>query len=756
MKKTILILMLITVSFADALAQNDVMYVYRNDGVINAFLKEKIDSIVCSQIDLDSLAHSEYVVQEVWAVDSVYRIPLEVIDSVSFVTPKTVYQPGTVNLTAEMRDYIVSSDSLVLVFGNNTPAGLLPKVGDKLVNTEGSGGLYSGFLGKVKDIGKTSEGYVIKCDAIGITDVFECYYGVSHGEVQQGTRGIGDGYYPLGFIWEPGRADISLLSMFGSAISYEPDGNTLVPSVDAAVSTVSLTPRIQSFSYLIVNKDYGVNMSVGLYGDYTLEEYLSLSGRVSGGGDVKLYDKIVYKCSRLLLDVTLEAGVFLRGDFQVSTEQKWKQRYRSAFHWEYSSRGQQSVKNVNEIRNVENSHSGILALKGIYEAGLYVNIGIAFVATNQLDIAEVGVRLEGGGHFDGTALPYLSNKEDAMRSPDLYNMMKGQGVELSLYYGTSIYTKMFGWTGNIPIPDNFLNIPFGKKHVWKSCYYVPEFQNTKLEKDSEGNYFASTEIHGNCGTTDIGFSLQSKESYSDKVDGYCVYDYNGPSASAYSTFYTKPSKEPVIVYPLVKFGDLEMIAEPSAEMPVHTCPDDHHPHAIDLGLPSGTKWCCCNVGAVRPEAYGGYYAWGETSEKSVYNWETYAYGSNWDDCVSLGADISGTQYDVAHVRMGVPWVMPSKEQQDELRKYCTQEWTSVNGVNGILVTGSNGGQIFLPAGGFRWDDGLYYAGSGGYYWSSTQYPDYSYGAYGLDFYSGYWLWGHNYRNDGHSVRAVCP
>lgn len=43
-----------------------------------------------------------------------------------------------------------------------------------------------------------------------------------------------------------------------------------------------------------------------------------------------------------------------------------------------------------------------------------------------------------------------------------------------------------------------------------------------------------------------------------------------------------------------------------------TCPDNNHPHAIDLGLPSGTKWCCCNVGASTPEGYGGYYAWGET------------------------------------------------------------------------------------------------------------------------------------------------
>ena len=50
-----------------------------------------------------------------------------------------------------------------------------------------------------------------------------------------------------------------------------------------------------------------------------------------------------------------------------------------------------------------------------------------------------------------------------------------------------------------------------------------------------------------------------------------------------------------------------------------TCPDDKHPHMIDLGLPSGTKWACCNVGADTPESYGSYYAWGETEEKDVFS-----------------------------------------------------------------------------------------------------------------------------------------
>ncbi|MDD6124551.1 MAG: hypothetical protein PUB53_08935 [Bacteroidales bacterium] len=356
-----------------------------------------------------------------------------------------------------------------------------------------------------------------------------------------------------------------------------------------------------------------------------------------------------------------------------------------------------------------------------------------------------------------------------MRSTDLYNMMKGQGVELSTYYGTSVYAKMFGWSLNKPIP-NFLDIPFGKKKVWKSCYYVPEFANTKLVRDEDGNYFASMDVYGNCGTTDIGFSLQSKEDHDDRVDGYALYDYNGPSALASATFDSKPTNEPVIVYPMVKFGELEMIADPSAELSNTLCPDDHHPHAIDLGLPSGTKWACCNIGASSPEDYGGYYAWGETSEKDSYTDVSYLYftgqdtdGDGWIDrgfgAVDIGSDIAGTSYDVAHVQWGGLWVMPSYDRVWELEYHSTWKWITVNGVNGVLVTGPSGGQVFFPAAGYRCYGSLDNAGSNGNYWLSTQWPDDSRDAFYLDFRSdNTWYWGfyYGYRVYGQSVRAVCP
>ena len=187
------------------------------------------------------------------------------------------------------------------------------------------------------------------------------------------------------------------------------------------------------------------------------------------------------------------------------------------------------------------------------------------------------------------------------------------------------------------------------------------------------------------------------------------------------------------------------------------CPDSNHPHMIDLGLPSGTKWACCNVGANTPEAYGGYYSWGETNEKSTYTLANYIHcDGSWETFHNIGSNISGTQYDVAYVKWGGSWVMPSKAQLDELRDNCTYQWTTYNGVNGGKFTSKkNSASIFLPAAGDRLEDGLYDVGSNCVFWSSVQNPSHSYSAYHLDLHSGFVdSGGGSYRIGGLSVRPV--
>lgn len=152
--------------------------------------------------------------------------------------------------------------------------------------------------------------------------------------------------------------------------------------------------------------------------------------------------------------------------------------------------------------------------------------------------------------------------------------------------------------------------------------------------------------------------------------------------------------------------------------------------AIDLGLPSGTKWAAYNVGANTPEGYGEYYAWGEVESKVEYSWNTYKW--------STGNTSSITKYstnnafgevdenftldredDVAYIKWGGEWRMPTKDEWDELLKKCIWKRSTINDTNGYQVTGPNGNSIFIPSCGHYNKNEAYNVGSDGYYWSSS-------------------------------------
>ena len=196
-------------------------------------------------------------------------------------------------------------------------------------------------------------------------------------------------------------------------------------------------------------------------------------------------------------------------------------------------------------------------------------------------------------------------------------------------------------------------------------------------------------------------------------------------------------------------------------------------------MPSGIKWATCNVGATIPEDKGDYFAWGETEPKGSYNyydWNTYSWNTyKWCN----GSSTTMTKYceyssfgtvdnkttleladDAARVNWGGKWRMPTRAEQDELRKRsnCTWTWTIQYGVKGYKVTSNkNGNSIFLPATGFISDLGFANANVG-YYWSSSLCTDDSNSsyAYNMEFSSDEIYWTHIFdRYYGKSVRAVC-
>lgn len=155
---------------------------------------------------------------------------------------------------------------------------------------------------------------------------------------------------------------------------------------------------------------------------------------------------------------------------------------------------------------------------------------------------------------------------------------------------------------------------------------------------------------------------------------------------------------------------------------------------VDLGLPSGTLWATCNVGADGPEDCGNYFAWGETETKEMYDWKQYKYSKFVEgeylitkyctnsDCGYNGFVDSLTVLeptdDAATANWGANWRMPTKEEWNELLSNTTNMVTEQNGVRGRLITSTNGNSLFLPNTGFYLDDGVICSNLG-IYWSST-------------------------------------
>lgn len=125
---------------------------------------------------------------------------------------------------------------------------------------------------------------------------------------------------------------------------------------------------------------------------------------------------------------------------------------------------------------------------------------------------------------------------------------------------------------------------------------------------------------------------------------------------------------------------------------------------VDLGLPSGTMWATCNVGATKPEEHGLLFQWGHV--------DGYRYGDSGNGFDKYGISTeSGDEYfsedvlqyedDAARLNMGGKWRMPSVQQLKELIDNTTQHVDIVNKTRGVTFTSiKNNNSIFIPLDGY--------------------------------------------------------
>lgn len=265
--------------------------------------------------------------------------------------------------------------------------------------------------------------------------------------------------------------------------------------------------------------------------------------------------------------------------------------------------------------------------------------------------------------------------------------------------------------GENPIPVKIINF-----EQTGSVYKENAFTNDGELYSYKFNCAVTVELTNNENVEDWGYMYQ--DPFGNPPAIISLKSYDSPFTDTRYSYYRNEPSSTVRLYEYVKYkedskyyyGEPKDYPVTHKEQNLSFCPDNNHPHWIDLGI--GKQWRCCNVGASSPEDYGGYYTY---EQAKTYN-------------------------------------PPSFDQIKALVKNCSSTWTTQNGVSGRKFTGPNGSSIFLPAAGVVWWGKLNFVGEWGGYWSSTAYSEYE--AYELSAHIDDVHWDFYMRDDGLSVRPV--
>lgn len=854
-------------------AIGEAIYIYRNDGEFNAFLRYEVEQI--------TFEVGNSLIQ---TADSIYSIPLFAIDSLSFIQPKTVYKDETVQLSGQMLEYVSCVEDMNLTFSSQTPLSLLPNVGDKIATLDFTELFPGGFTGVVSSVTATDEGFKVSCDYVALEEVVNRFYGVvelvkgdddesvedelmenvkARAQSRSASSQKQSNYFKIDIPHIHQPHDLSYFITKTKIGDFSPKAEINVyikPFIKGRMSRV--VDSFIALSYMEMHAVMDVQTRTGiaiagelskcydkpfyendkLKGPWGIPLYLSFGPKIEGNAniaigstlyldflhtlDIKYYPVTnVFPISGFLNSMSQHTllqrfdidipYVVASGSVKIGFDIKFgipfgskkigwvggeinpgaKMEFDFMFDFEQLHNADKGTGFYNDVKN---STVSIMPYIGAHLVASFADDSLHWKLGRDYSI--LGAKI-----YDGYVLPHFDNvsfnlKKDNQRSaivsanvsegglfpfsigfsilddkgnlvcgPVYYEREYKNKAELPLYHiefdklspGKNYYAfpviKLFNHDVLAsPSAELATEFPVEIKsfEVMKSQYKKDAFLNDEKHYSYQYDVATTVECISEEGLSDWGYVYEDslgKKAYislksfgSPYTDTRYAYFRNVPVSSARLYGYVKYEGDDKYYYGEPHDYDL-ICEEPSL------CPDSNHPHAIDLGI--GVKWSCCNVGASAPWEDGGYYAWGETEEKNTYSNDTYAYFGV-GKCNSIGSDIAGTKYDVAHTKWGNGWCMPNQSQMEILNSKCTNEWTTINGVNGRKYTGPNGASIFLPASGDKLYNDVYDVDNYGYYWSSTQVSDVVDYAHDIYFHKDNSFVDYSHRSYGRSVRPV--
>ncbi len=747
MKRLMLILLAVTTLLSSTLYAENAIYIYRNDGHFNAFLDSRVDSITYSTTDTSGVVHNSVVTQLIYTTDSIYRIPLSSIDSIAFTErPVPEIKSDVYFLTSMHLPYINRVEYNYLVFDSSMPNDLLPLQGSVIVSEIYEGKLERGFAGRVDMIvNGASEIYVI-CNDVSITDIYDRLI------ITGSTLSSEDTPKPLSL---PGQGITTKVNESGSK-----EFNLNGFSCEFGKVTISNKPKARLDYTVFIERGQQTVVNMLLYHTHNLSATMSYSEE----GDHTPEPKWLINSKAKLpygLYARLDFGAFWQAYGNIDMELNVPYSIGFVNGFTYNDKGFTQINRI--TKNELGTPTANVDMNGSLTAGLVGRVTLGFVADKLLSVnGEVKGGAQIAADYKLADYDLTTLKQDG----SVYDVLKDSKINLNSYIAVNMGYGIVGFDGSIS--SDGLHLPYEKITTLKEWYLLPMFNIPEVQFDSS----KTTAIIKTKASRDLlmpvklGVGLQKKDVVSQieiqksNVEYRIQSEYRLPEIVG--VFTDLDSCEAYKAFPVVELLGKEIHALPETE--IENKKENITPgKEIDLGL--SVKWASWNVGAISPEDYGGLYAWGETEVKEVYDWDTYQFYHEDEDGLpiyeNIGEHISGTQYDVAHVKWGGGWRMPTKAELEELHNKCVWEKYKYNGVNGFKVTGPNGNSIYLPAAGIGYSSSIQGVGKQGYYWSDTAYFKNNYNYHTESWYliflydrNGVGFDIINYRLSGRSVRPV--
>ena len=546
MRKILFIIAAMAALATGAKAQ-DRIFVYRNDGGFDAFLKSEVDSMTLSHEDAEGKYHAGWETQLIHTPDSTYRIPLAAIDSISFFAPPTILNKDVFILTAEHDAYITQADTVSFTFAPGTPEELLPAKGNLVVSRYDCTSFPDGIVARVTYMAEDAAGMHYECERAGIDEMYDqilLYEECTSAQDTKAEKSTKASIEANATIWDETYKE-----------NFEKDGTSASIEVnDKASLRVLMRKTLGSPFYfkLELENKLDINPSLTAISEAQMGASFNIIKEKSIGRIPIPYTPLFFipKISMagyfdLTGEVKLEAGLFFNRLDMISFEYKegeWGCNY---------SHKQEGGWDIAQ-----------LSMEGAAEVGISPELLFSFCGT------ATGV----GVNFSAGLKEYVNFKFDALEYFDTgaYAAIKESYANTTAPYSISVFAQagLFDSDNSPRWTKTFSD----EKQIGNDKFIVPEFSEITCTDGTESNSeVVSTNISRDLLLpTNVGFAVYDDENnlISKK---YSSATYTGPSEWPFkglSEQFSRLESGEYTVYPLIKIFDKELLATPSGKFTI--------------------------------------------------------------------------------------------------------------------------------------------------------------------------------------------